>query len=66
MAVTSAAERLKFRLKYDKGSQTFSGCIPTTDDETLFGVAQALGDLRKDENVEMTKIVESDLIEEEV
>lgn len=64
MAVTSAANRLKFRLKYDKGSQTFSGCKPMTDDETLFEVAQAIKDLRKDEDVEITKIMESDLIQE--
>ena len=64
MAVTSAANRLKFRLKYEKGSQTFSGCKPVTNDETLFELAQTIRDLRKDEEVEITKIMESDLIEE--
>ncbi len=65
MAIKKVGEKLKFRLKYDKGSQTFSGCNPVTDDETLYHVAQTIISLRKDETVEITKIIESDLIEQE-
>ena len=64
MAVTSKEERLKFRLKYDKGSQTFNQCNPAADDENIYRVANAISELRKDEEVEITKITETDLIEE--
>lgn len=64
MAVTSKEERLKFRLKYDKGSQTFSQCDPAVEDEKLYEVARAISELRKDEAVEITKIIEVELITE--
>lgn len=63
MPVESAGKRLRFRLKYEKGSQTFSNCNPLKDDETLYDVAQAIGSLRKEEAVEITKIMETDLVE---
>ena len=62
MAVVTREERLKFRLKYDTGSQTFSQCNPTATDETLYEVAQTISELRKDEEVVITKITETDLI----
>lgn len=64
MAVTSKDPRVKFRLKYDKGSQTFSQCNPLAEDEKLYTVATTLAGLRKDEEIEITKITQADLIQE--
>lgn len=62
MAATIKEQRLKLRIKYDKGSQTFSQCEPAADDNALYEVAMTISNLRKDENVEITKIMEADLV----
>lgn len=64
MAVVSEGKRVKLRIQYDKGSQTFSQCDSLAGDGALYNVATAIASLRKDENVEITKITEAQLVEE--
>lgn len=64
MAVQAKEQKLKLRLKYDKGSQTFSQCDAQADDNSLYEVAMAIYSLRKDEDIEITKVVETELVEQ--
>ena len=62
MPGTAKGKTVKLRLKYDKGSQTLSQCNPDAEDSALYEAAVAITDLRKDENVEIVKITEADLV----
>jgi len=54
--------RVKLRLNYEKGSQTFSQINEAAEDSNLYEAARAIASIRKDEEVEFIKIVESDLL----
>ena len=62
MAGIAEGKTVKLRIKYDEGSQTLSQCNPEAADSALYDAAMAIADLRKDQDIAISKIIESDLM----
>ena len=64
MAVTALLEEVKVSLKFVKGSQTLAHCNKQATDENLYILGQAVASLNKEEVNEITKVVETTLLQQ--
>lgn len=62
MAVTALLDEVKVVLKFVKGSQTIGHCNKAATDENLYELGQAISSLNKEEVNEITKVVETKLL----
>nr|WP_307991501.1 hypothetical protein [uncultured Niameybacter sp.] len=62
MAVTALMDEVKVVIKFVKGSQTIGHCNKAATDENLYALGQAIGSLNKEEINEITKVVETKLL----
>ena len=62
MAVTALMDEVKVVIKFVKGSQTIGHCNKVATDENLYALGQAIGSLNKEEINEITKVVETKLL----
>ena len=63
MAVTTVLDEVKVSLKFVKGSQTLAHCNKEATDENLYALGQAVASLNRESLSEITKVVETTLLE---
>ena len=63
MAVTALLDEVKVSLKFVKGSQTLAHCNKEATDENLYALGQAVASLNRESLSEITKVVETTLLE---
>lgn len=64
MAVKAVAKGVKLVLKLNKGTQTVSNCSQSASDDALYTIGGAVASLQQEEVTNLTKVVETILVEE--
>ena len=64
MAVKAVAKGVKLVLKLNKGTQTVTNCSQSASDDALYTIGGAVASLQQEEVTNLTKVVETILVEE--
>lgn len=64
MAVTTEVKGVKLVLKLEKGTQTVSNCSQSATNDALYEIGSAVATLQNEQVTDVSKVVETILIEE--